>query len=90
MFLRKIATFSLYHILFLGGANKLIRIHYRNGMYGFSQPYQFRSVLELIQYHKSATLKQYNNDLDICLKYPATRAVDVRLLVDVTLIGLIV
>lgn len=46
-------------------------------MYGFSQPYQFRSVLELIQYHKTVTLKQYNKDLDICLKHPATRTVDV-------------
>lgn len=46
-------------------------------MYGFSPPYKFRSVKELVEHHTRVSLAQYNNDLDICLQFPATRTVDV-------------
>lgn len=58
------------------GMNKLIRIYCRAGMYGFSAPFQFTSVKNLIDYHTTVSLQQYNEDLTVCLKYPACRQVN--------------
>nr|CAH7740139.1 unnamed protein product [Callosobruchus chinensis] len=56
-----------------GGANKLIKICHRNGMYGFTEPYTFHSVVELIEHFRNDSLSQYNASLDIKLMYPLSR-----------------
>ncbi|KAG5894419.1 hypothetical protein JTB14_019789 [Gonioctena quinquepunctata] len=56
-----------------GGANKLIKICHRNGMYGFTEPYTFHSVVELINHFRHDSLSQYNASLDIKLLYPVSR-----------------
>lgn len=56
-----------------GGANKLIKIFCRNGKYGFSEPFNFNSVVELINFYRNVSLAQYNSTLDIKLLYPVSR-----------------
>ncbi|KAJ8950354.1 hypothetical protein NQ314_007889 [Rhamnusium bicolor] len=56
-----------------GGANKLIKICHRNGMYGFTEPYTFHSVVELINHFRHDSLSQYNASLDIKLLYPVSK-----------------
>ncbi|RLU24802.1 hypothetical protein DMN91_002892 [Ooceraea biroi] len=56
-----------------GGTNKLIKICHRNGKYGFSDPYNFHSVIELVDYYRNCSLAQYNSVLDIRLLYPVSR-----------------
>lgn len=56
-----------------GGVNKLIKIYHRNGRYGFSEPFGFKSVVELVNFYRSASLAQYNPTLDIKLLYPVSR-----------------
>ncbi|XP_011262864.2 uncharacterized protein LOC105255336 isoform X1 [Camponotus floridanus] len=56
-----------------GGTNKLIKISHRNGKYGFSDPYNFHSVIELVDYYRNCSLAQYNAVLDIKLLYPVSR-----------------
>ncbi|XP_036142290.1 phosphatidylinositol 3-kinase regulatory subunit alpha isoform X2 [Monomorium pharaonis] len=56
-----------------GGTNKLIKISHRNGKYGFSEPYNFHSVIELVDYYRNCSLAQYNSVLDIKLLYPVSR-----------------
>lgn len=56
-----------------GGANKLIKICHRNGMYGFTEPYTFHSVVDLINHFRHDSLSQYNASLDIKLLYPVSR-----------------
>lgn len=58
-----------------GGANKLIKIFCKDGLYGFVEPLKFRSVVELITYYQTHSLYSYNKTLDITLKYPVTRYV---------------
>ncbi|CAK8689620.1 unnamed protein product [Clavelina lepadiformis] len=53
------------------GIIKLIRICHRNGMYGFSEPYGFSSVVSLVNNYRREPLTRYNPELDITLKYPA-------------------
>lgn len=55
------------------GADKLIKINQKFGKYGFSHPYQFNTVVELVNYYRNASLKQYNNLLDITLMYPLSK-----------------
>jgi len=55
------------------GTNKLIKICHKNGMYGFSEPFIFSSVVDLIYYYRKSSLAQYNASLDIKLKYPISR-----------------
>ncbi|XP_034251731.1 phosphatidylinositol 3-kinase regulatory subunit alpha isoform X3 [Thrips palmi] len=55
------------------GTNKLIKICSRNGRYGFSDPFKFSSVPELINYYKSNSLLHCNPTLDIKLRYPVSR-----------------
>lgn len=56
-----------------GGANKLIKICHRNGKYGFTEPYTFNSVVELIDHFRNDSLSQYNGSLDIKLLYPVSK-----------------
>ncbi|XP_076178357.1 phosphatidylinositol 3-kinase regulatory subunit alpha isoform X2 [Ptiloglossa arizonensis] len=56
-----------------GGTNKLIKICQRNGKYGFSEPYIFHSVIELVDHYRNCSLSQYNSTLDIKLLYPVSR-----------------
>lgn len=62
-----------------GGTNKLIKICHRNGKYGFSDPYSFLSVIELVDYYRNCSLAQYNSVLDIRLLYPVSRFQQVKL-----------
>lgn len=55
------------------GTDKLIKINQKFGKYGFSHPYQFNTVVELVNYYRKKSLKQYNNLLDIKLMYPLSK-----------------
>ncbi|XP_060515807.1 phosphatidylinositol 3-kinase regulatory subunit alpha isoform X2 [Cylas formicarius] len=57
-----------------GGANKLIKICHRDGKYGFTEPFIFNSVVELINHFRTVSLSQYNTSLNIKLLYPVTRS----------------
>ncbi|MBN3315564.1 P85B kinase, partial [Atractosteus spatula] len=56
-----------------GGNNKLIKIFHRGGMYGFSEPLTFLSVVELISHYRHESLAQYNAKLDTRLLYPVSK-----------------
>lgn len=56
-----------------GGSNKLIKICHKNGYYGFSEPLKFTSVVELVNFYRTASLAQYNRTLDVKLLYPVSR-----------------
>jgi phosphoinositide-3-kinase regulatory subunit len=45
----------------------------RHGRYGFSEPYNFHSVPELINFYRSVSLAQYNPTLNVKLLYPVSR-----------------
>ncbi|XP_044016208.1 phosphatidylinositol 3-kinase regulatory subunit alpha isoform X2 [Aphidius gifuensis] len=55
------------------GSNKLIKICHRNGKYGFSEPYNFNSVIDLVDHYRNCSLAQYNSILDIKLLYPISK-----------------
>jgi phosphoinositide-3-kinase regulatory subunit len=44
----------------------------RHGRYGFSEPYNFHSVPELINFYRSVSLAQYNPTLNVKLLYPVS------------------
>jgi len=56
-----------------GGTNKLIKIYQKNGKYGFSEPYNFSSVIDLVNHYRKISLSQYNATLDVKLLYPISR-----------------
>ncbi|XP_053320037.1 phosphatidylinositol 3-kinase regulatory subunit beta [Spea bombifrons] len=56
-----------------GGNNKLIKIFHRDGMYGFSDPLTFTSVVALIAHYRHESLAQYNAKLDTKLLYPMSK-----------------
>lgn len=56
-----------------GGTNKLIKICHRNGKYGFTEPYTFDSVVDLINHFRHCSLSLYNASLDIKLLYPVSK-----------------
>ncbi|XP_056599491.1 phosphatidylinositol 3-kinase regulatory subunit beta [Triplophysa dalaica] len=56
-----------------GGNNKLIKIFYRGGKYGFSEPLTFHSVVELINHYRHESLTQYNAKLDTRLLFPVSK-----------------
>ncbi|XP_076658734.1 phosphatidylinositol 3-kinase regulatory subunit alpha [Halictus rubicundus] len=56
-----------------GGTNKLIKICQRNGKFGFSEPFNFHSVIELVEHYRNCSLSQYNSTLDIKLLHPISR-----------------
>lgn len=55
------------------GSNKLIKIGCRNGRYGFTEPYKFNSVPELIHFYCNNSLLHCNPTLDIKLRFPVSR-----------------
>jgi len=57
-----------------GGSNKLVKICHEDGKYGFSSPYPFCSVTELVAFYQNVSLKEYNRTLDTRLLYPVSRA----------------
>ena len=56
-----------------GGANRLIRIMHRDGMYGFADPLEFQSVADLVNYYHDKSLVAYSPKLDISLLYPISK-----------------
>ena len=56
----------------------MIRIIHRDGFYGFAEPLEFTSVVELVNYHMSHTLKHYSSKLDTVLEYPVLREDDLK------------
>lgn len=56
-----------------GGSNKLVKICHENGKYGFSHPFQFNSVVELVDFYQKTSLKEYNRTLDTRLIFPVSR-----------------
>lgn len=56
-----------------GGSNKLIKICHRNGKYGFTEPFTFNSVVELVNFCREQSLGQFNKALDIRLLHPVSR-----------------
>ena len=56
-----------------GGCNKLIKIASHDGLYGFSKPFQFHSVMELVDYYRNNSLSEYNTSLNTCLLSPVSR-----------------
>jgi len=56
-----------------GGANRLIRIMHRDGMYGFADPLEFDSVAGLVNYYRDKSLVAYSPKLDISLLYPISK-----------------
>lgn len=57
-----------------GGANRLVKIYCRDGLYGFVEPLKFPSLASLIEYYSTNSLKEYNSKMDITLLYPIVRA----------------
>lgn len=55
------------------GTEKLIRIFYKKDRYGFVEPYEFDSVVALIEYYRHVSLCHYNRLLDVKLLYPVSR-----------------
>jgi len=51
----------------------LVRICQLDGLYGFSEPFQFTSVVELVNYYRTHSLSEYNQALDIVLSRPVSR-----------------
>jgi phosphoinositide-3-kinase regulatory subunit len=58
-----------------GGSSKLIKICHSKvtGKYGFHDPYDFTSVVELIGHYQRESLGDYNSDLDTRLLFPVSR-----------------
>lgn len=62
--------------LIKGGSEKLVKISHQNGFYGFTEPYTFPSVVDLIDHYRNVSLKQYNIILDVKLLYPVSKFKD--------------
>ncbi|KAF9412356.1 hypothetical protein HW555_009101 [Spodoptera exigua] len=59
-----------------GGMNKLIKIYNHEGRYGFCEPFDFKSVVELVRFYREFSLAHCNSSLDIKLMYPLSRLVE--------------
>ncbi len=46
---------------------------YRDGYYGFAEPLEFRSVIELVEFYTRNSLQPYSHKLDITLQEPVSR-----------------
>lgn len=55
------------------GTDRVIKIYHCNGRYGFTKECNHTSVVDLIQFYKKESLKEYNTILDIKLLYPISR-----------------
>ena len=56
-----------------GGSNKLIKIYSHEGRYGFCEPYEFKSVIDLVHFYMEFSLAHCNSSLDIKLMFPLSR-----------------
>ncbi|XP_045447551.1 phosphatidylinositol 3-kinase regulatory subunit gamma [Melitaea cinxia] len=56
-----------------GGTNKLIKIYNQDGRYGFREPFEFVSIVDLVGFYKEYSLAHCNSSLDIKLMYPLSR-----------------
>ncbi|KOB64500.1 Phosphatidylinositol 3-kinase 60 [Operophtera brumata] len=56
-----------------GGTNKLIKIYNHEGRYGFCEPFEFNSVVDLVSFYTHYSLAHCNSSLDIKLLYPLSR-----------------
>ncbi|KAL0810745.1 hypothetical protein ABMA28_010063 [Loxostege sticticalis] len=56
-----------------GGTNKLIKIYNQDGRYGFCEPFEFTSVVDLVRFYTEYSLGHCNKSLDIKLMYPLSR-----------------
>lgn len=56
-----------------GGVNKLVKIYQKSGRYGFSEPYEFASLEELVENYSTKSLSKHNAKLDVKLLYPVER-----------------
>lgn len=54
-------------------ANKLIKIFSKDGLYGFSEPYTFSSVVDIVNYYRTESLANYNPTLNVKLLYPVSK-----------------
>ena len=63
-----------------GGSNKLVKICFDpvKKKYGFIEPLQFDSVVDLVEFYQRESLKEYNATLDTRLLYPVSRVQDER------------
>lgn len=59
-----------------GGMNKLIKIYNHDGRYGFCEPFDFKSVVELVRFYREYSLAHCNSSLDIKLMYPLSRLLE--------------
>lgn len=57
------------------GSNKLIKVLYEDGKFGFAPPLTFGSMVELVQHYQHHSMAQYNRSLDTVLKYPLCRSI---------------
>jgi len=64
------SNYLLFYYFRKGGLNKLIRILHKDGLYGFSEPLVFTSVVNLINHYKTRSLASYNAKLDVKLETP--------------------
>ena len=55
------------------GVNRLIRILFRDGYYGFADPLEFRSVVQLVEHYRHHSLQPYSPKLDITLQEPVSK-----------------
>ena len=55
------------------GVNRLIRIMFRDGYFGFAEPLEFRSVVELVEFYRTHSLQPYSSKLDITLNEPVSK-----------------
>lgn len=64
----------------MGGSNKLVKICFDpvKRKYGFVEPFQFDSVVDLVEFYQRESLKEYNPKLDTRLLYAVSRAQDER------------
>ena len=56
------------------GSNKCIKILSHRGKFGFTDPCEFSSVVELVEYYQQHSLNKHNKALDIKLLYPFSRS----------------
>ena len=58
------------------GTDRVIKIYSSMGKYGFTRDCTFNTVVELINFYRNTSLKEYNTILDIKLLYPVSRVED--------------
>ena len=57
------------------GTDRVIKIYHNNGKYGFTKDCIFDNVIDLINFYRGVSLKEYNTILDVKLLNPVSRFV---------------